>query len=90
MAVDEEDSGRTHLWTPSKKWLAPGMIRSCRDFTIIKSIYKSLQKFLIMEFVGKPIQCKAAVAWAPNEPLRTELITVDPPKVSKHEVVLCP
>ena len=38
-----------------------------------------------MEFVGKPIQCKAAVAWAPNEPLRTELITVDPPKVSKHE-----
>jgi hypothetical protein len=35
-----------------------------------------------MEFTApKPIQCKAAVAWAPNEPLRTETITVDPPKV---------
>lgn len=35
-----------------------------------------------MEFTSpQPIQCKAAVAWAPNEPLVTETITVAPPKV---------
>lgn len=31
----------------------------------------------------QPIQCKAAVAYAPNEPLRTEIITVDPPKAGE-------
>lgn len=29
---------------------------------------------------GKPLQCKAAVAWAPNDPLKVEVITVDPPR----------
>lgn len=37
-----------------------------------------------MEFIApQPIQCKAAVAWAPNEPLRTETITVAPPKAGE-------
>lgn len=31
----------------------------------------------------QPIQCKAAVAYAPNEPLKTELITVAPPKAGE-------
>lgn len=31
----------------------------------------------------KPIVCKAAVAWAPNQPLKVELITVDPPKAGE-------
>lgn len=31
----------------------------------------------------QPIQCKAAVAYAPNEPLKTEIITVDPPKAGE-------
>eukprot|EP00428_Durinskia_dybowskii_P065760 CAMPEP_0170377418 /NCGR_PEP_ID=MMETSP0117_2-20130122/12262_1 /TAXON_ID=400756 /ORGANISM="Durinskia baltica, Strain CSIRO CS-38" /LENGTH=382 /DNA_ID=CAMNT_0010632715 /DNA_START=88 /DNA_END=1236 /DNA_ORIENTATION=+ len=35
------------------------------------------------EFEGKPIQCKAAVAYGPNEPLKTEIITVDPPKAGE-------
>eukprot|EP01038_Epipyxis_sp_PR26KG_P016672 gene16672-22799_t len=34
------------------------------------------------EFVG-PIVCKAAVAYAPNEPLTVELITVAPPKAGE-------
>lgn len=32
---------------------------------------------------GFPIICKAAVAWAPNEPLKTEEITVAPPKAGE-------
>jgi hypothetical protein len=32
---------------------------------------------------GLPIKCKAAVAWRPNEPLKTEEITVAPPKEGK-------
>jgi len=27
----------------------------------------------------QPIQCKAAIAWAPNEPLEVKTVTVDPP-----------
>ena len=33
---------------------------------------------------GKPIQCRAAVAWTAKEPLKIETVTVDPPKA--HEV----
>ncbi|KAI5481246.1 hypothetical protein MNV49_004866 [Pseudohyphozyma bogoriensis] len=33
-----------------------------------------------MSTVGKPIQCLAAVAWAPQTPLSVETITVAPPK----------
>jgi len=29
---------------------------------------------------GKPIECKAAVAWAPKQPLSVETVIVDPPK----------
>ena len=32
---------------------------------------------------GKPIQCKAAVSWAPNEALKVEVVTVDPPKAGE-------
>ena len=35
------------------------------------------------DFTGLPITCKAAVAWAPNEPLKVELITVAPPKMGE-------
>ncbi|KAF5208635.1 putative S-(hydroxymethyl)glutathione dehydrogenase [Clavispora lusitaniae] len=37
-----------------------------------------------MSTVGKPITCKAAVAWEAGKPLTIEEITVDPPKA--HEV----
>ncbi|KAJ8145399.1 hypothetical protein OXX80_007968 [Metschnikowia pulcherrima] len=37
-----------------------------------------------MSTVGKPITCKAAVAWEAGKPLSLEEITVDPPKA--HEV----
>lgn len=32
-----------------------------------------------METVGKPIQCKAAIAWEANKPLEVTTVTVDPP-----------
>jgi S-(hydroxymethyl)glutathione dehydrogenase / alcohol dehydrogenase len=35
------------------------------------------------EFAGKPIECKAAVAWAPNEPLKVEKILVAAPKAGE-------
>lgn len=35
------------------------------------------------DFVGKPIVCKAAVAYAPNTPLKVENITVAPPKAGE-------
>ena len=35
---------------------------------------------------GKPIQCKAAVALAPKQPLSVETITVDPPKAGEVRV----
>jgi S-(hydroxymethyl)glutathione dehydrogenase/alcohol dehydrogenase len=35
------------------------------------------------ETAGKPIQCKAAVCWAPKEPLKVEIVTVDPPKAGE-------
>lgn len=31
----------------------------------------------------QPIVCKAAVAWAPNEPLKVEMVTVAPPKAGE-------
>ena len=34
-------------------------------------------------FVGLPITCRAAVAWAPNQPLTTETIIVAPPKAGE-------
>ena len=34
-------------------------------------------------FVGKDIECKAAVAWAANEPLKVETVTVAPPKAGE-------
>ena len=39
-----------------------------------------------MATAGKIIQCKAAVAYAPKEPLKTELITVEPPKTGEVRV----
>ena len=38
------------------------------------------------EFGGKSITCRAAVAWGPNEPLRTEVITVAPPKAGEVRI----
>lgn len=35
------------------------------------------------ETENQPIVCKAAVAYAPNEPLRIEMITVAPPKAGE-------
>eukprot|EP00200_Dunaliella_tertiolecta_P005609 CAMPEP_0202351294 /NCGR_PEP_ID=MMETSP1126-20121109/8000_1 /ASSEMBLY_ACC=CAM_ASM_000457 /TAXON_ID=3047 /ORGANISM="Dunaliella tertiolecta, Strain CCMP1320" /LENGTH=382 /DNA_ID=CAMNT_0048943389 /DNA_START=151 /DNA_END=1299 /DNA_ORIENTATION=+ len=34
---------------------------------------------MAFETAGKPIQCKAAVAWAPNKPLDVTTVTVAPP-----------
>jgi len=39
-----------------------------------------------MSTVGKPIQCKAAVAWKENEPLSIETIEVAPPKAGEVRV----
>lgn len=36
-----------------------------------------------MTTIGQPIVCKAAVAWAANEPLKVEMVTVDPPKAGE-------
>jgi Zn-dependent alcohol dehydrogenase len=35
------------------------------------------------DFTGKPIVCKAAVAWAANEPLKVEMVTVATPKAGE-------
>ncbi|KAG2393739.1 hypothetical protein C9374_007270 [Naegleria lovaniensis] len=37
---------------------------------------------------GKPIECKAAVCWAPNQPLSLETVTVAPPKKGEVRVKL--
>jgi S-(hydroxymethyl)glutathione dehydrogenase / alcohol dehydrogenase len=37
---------------------------------------------------GKVITCKAAVAWAANEPLKIENIQVDPPKANEVRIKL--
>ncbi|CAE7733143.1 adh5, partial [Symbiodinium microadriaticum] len=33
--------------------------------------------------LAQPIKCRAAVAWAPNEPLKVETIIVDPPRTGE-------
>ena len=38
------------------------------------------------ETAGKPITCKAAVAWAPNKPLSNEDVVVAPPKAGEIRV----
>jgi len=38
------------------------------------------------EFSPQPIVCKAAVAWAANEPLKVEMITVDAPKAGEVRI----
>eukprot|EP00793_Prasinoderma_coloniale_P001516 PRCOL_00003320-RA len=35
---------------------------------------------------GKPIECRAAVAWGPKQPLKTEIVTVAPPKAGEVRV----
>jgi len=37
----------------------------------------------LSEHAGKPIQCKAAVAWEPKKPVTVETITVAPPKAGE-------
>uniref|UniRef100_A0A7S2BKS7 S-formylglutathione hydrolase n=1 Tax=Octactis speculum TaxID=3111310 RepID=A0A7S2BKS7_9STRA len=39
-----------------------------------------------VETSGQVIRCKAAVAWAPNEPLKTETVEVAPPKAGEIRV----
>jgi len=38
------------------------------------------------EFEGKPITCRAMVAWEPKAPLKCETITVDPPKAGEVRI----
>lgn len=38
---------------------------------------------------GKPIQCRAAVAWAAKEPLKIETVSVDPPKAHEVRIKIC-
>jgi len=38
------------------------------------------------EYTGKPIICKAAVAWEPNQPLSFEDVRVDPPRAGEVRV----
>ncbi|KFD57340.1 hypothetical protein M513_01851 [Trichuris suis] len=35
---------------------------------------------------GKPIECKAAIAWSAGEPLKVETVTVDPPKANEVRI----
>ena len=56
--------------------------------TILKSSKRlSLPNIPIEEMsdssAPQPIVCKAAVAWAPNEPLKVEMVTVAPPKAGE-------
>lgn len=39
---------------------------------------------MVSDTQGKVIKCRAAVAWAPNQPLSIEEVEVEPPKA--HEV----
>ena len=39
-------------------------------------------------FIAQPIICKAAVCWAPNQPLNVESIIVAPPKKGEVLVIL--
>uniref|UniRef100_A0A5S6R0E1 S-(hydroxymethyl)glutathione dehydrogenase n=1 Tax=Trichuris muris TaxID=70415 RepID=A0A5S6R0E1_TRIMR len=35
---------------------------------------------------GKPIECRAAVAWAAKQPIQVETVTVDPPKANEVRI----
>lgn len=48
------------------------------------------EKYNFSDTAGKVIKCKASVAYAPNEPLITEIIDVDPPKSGEVRVkIIC-
>ena len=55
----------------------------------------SVQKLLLtMATAGKDIECKAAIAWAANQPLDVRKVTVAPPqagevRVKIHAAALC-
>ena len=38
------------------------------------------------ETAGKPIECKAAVAYAPNKPLEVTTVTVAPPQAGEVRI----
>ncbi|KAL3283919.1 hypothetical protein HHI36_018088 [Cryptolaemus montrouzieri] len=42
-----------------------------------------------MATIGKPIECKAAVAWGPNEHLKIETIQVAPPEDHEVRIKIC-
>ncbi len=37
---------------------------------------------LLQDTAGKPIECKAAIAWEAKKPLEVVTVTVDPPQAS--------
>ena len=41
---------------------------------------------LLLFLQGKPIECKAAVAWGPKQPLSVETVVVDPPKAGEVRI----
>jgi hypothetical protein len=43
---------------------------------------------IMTTFIAQPIVCKAAVCWAPNQPLKVESIIVAPPKKGEVLVIL--
>jgi S-(hydroxymethyl)glutathione dehydrogenase/alcohol dehydrogenase len=60
-----------------KKAITTEALRSTKRLTLEKVPAQ------MSEFAGKDIVCKAAVAWAPNEPLKVEMVTVAPPKAGE-------
>ena len=68
--------------------MAPGSSPGrCTLFGNIFFFHTILSLLLIMTtFIAQPIICKAAVCWAPNQPLKVESIIVAPPK--KGEVLV--
>lgn len=58
--------------------------RACRQLTAREGsvIKRSVTKYAIAKMsdtLGKPIECKAAIAWEAKKPLEVRMVTVAPP-----------
>ena len=62
-----------------KKAVVPTVLRSSKRLSLPSIPPSEMSEFTELQ----PIICKAAVAWAPNEPLKVEMVTVAPPKAGE-------
>lgn len=42
--------------------------------------------FFLLFVKGSPIECKAAIAWGPKQPLQVDTVLIDPPKAGEVRI----